>query len=519
MRAAIYAQVSGSRQEQEQTIDSQLDALRVHVREQSWVLDERHVYTDNGVSGCRLDRPGLDGLRDTISEGQVDVVVVSSPDRLARSFVHQWVLMEDLQKHGVSVVFLNRPISNTAEDQLLLQVQGAIAEYERAKILERTRRGRLYKARTGAMLGWARAPFGYRCVRGLNRRVAEVDEAQAMWVRKMFEWLLSDSLGCRQIASRLTEAGVPPPRRAHHWYPSTVALILKNSSYMGRAYYNRRELTRETVTRGPGRPEGQKRRTRERPREEWIEIRVPGIVDATTFQRAQMKLKTNKQESARRTRPGEYLLRGLLRCGACGGRMNGYRNLPHGYYACIASRDPVRTASGTKCTNRPVRADFLDQFVWDHLQSLLVQPGILENQLREQRNAGVGTANSYQAQTGELDKQIAAQTKRIERLLELYEDGSVDMEIFKERQQVLRGKIEGLERERAEIRRQQEESETHSRLLEGVETFRTAIQSGITRANFNDRQKICRLVMEQVDVNGEEIVIKHLLPTMQNTSL
>lgn len=219
MRASIYARVSGARQEQEQTIASQLDQLRTFVQQRGWTLDERHVFADDGVSGARLDRPALDGLRDAAAEGQVDVVVFTCPDRLARSYVHQWVLLEELQKHGVEVAFIKRPITATPEDQLLLHMQGAIAEYERSKILERTRRGRLYKARQGEMLLWGTAPFGYRYVRHADRRggKAVIDENEAAWVRKMYEWLLNEGLSLGRIAERLTEAGVAS-RHSDHWY-------------------------------------------------------------------------------------------------------------------------------------------------------------------------------------------------------------------------------------------------------------------------------------------------------------
>ncbi len=520
MRAAIYARVSGSRQEQEQTIASQVEALRGHVRDQGWALDERHVYTDDGVSGTRLDRPALDGLRDAVAEGQVDVIVLTCPDRLARNYVHQWVLLDEFQRQDVQVAFQNRPITATAEDQLLLHVQGAMAEYERAKILERTRRGRLYKARTGGMLGWGLAPFGYRHVRHPDRRggTAAVEETQALWVRKMFAWLLEDHLGCRQIAHRLTAAGVRSPRRARHWYPSTVALILKNPVYTGRSYYNRTETIHEAVSRGAGRPEGRRRSVHVRPREDWIEIRVPALVDTETFQRAQERLRRNQSDSARRTRPGSYLLRGVVRCGRCGHRMNGYRNAAYPYYACVAHQYPDQTATAVRCSHRPVRADFLDEFVWNHLRSLLLRPGLLEDQLRQQRQAGSASPVSYEKQFASIERHIEAQNRRLDRLLDLYEDGSLDKHAFQERQRALQTRVDALRREHDDLARQQRDTTREASLLEGVDLFRSVVQAGAERASFDDRQRICRLVIERIDVDGEDVVIKHILPALQNTA-
>lgn len=518
-RAAIYARVSGNRQEKEETIASQLDQLRSHVRERAWELDERHVFTDDGVTGSRLDRPGLDGLRDAAADGQIDKVVITCPDRLARCYPHQWVLMEELQKHGVEVEFLNRPIGATAEDQLLLNVQGAIAEYERAKILERTRRGRLYRARAGEMLNWSRAPFGYRYQKHPDRRggTALIDESEAKWVRKIFEWVLVDGVATRVIAQRLTQAGVRP-RVANHWYPSTVREMLKNPVYMGRAYYNRRELVRQTVDRGPGRPLGEKISVRFRPREEWIEIRVPAIVDEETFQRAQARLRLNKRESRRRTGPGRFLLRGLVHCTSCGGRMTGRGNHQYPSYSCVASTRPWDTASLWKCPQRGVRADFLDALVWKHLQNLLTNPGVLEAQLNLQKQSAGPPHITHDQQIIRLGRDIEAQNRRMERLLDLYQDGAIEKDAYKERQQALQDKVTSLQREVTDIQRQRDDAEREARLLEGVDSFRSTIKTGIENGTFDDRQRICRLIIDRIEISGNDLIVKHVLPAAVNTA-
>jgi len=153
MRVAIYARVSTERQERQQTIDSQLSALRAWAQAQDHTLVDAHVFRDEGYSGSRLDRPGLDGLRDAIRDAAIDVVAVFSPDRLARKYAYQVLLLEEFRRADCEVVFLHHPISDNPNDQLLLQIQGAIAEYERAVLAERFRRGKLQKARDGHILG------------------------------------------------------------------------------------------------------------------------------------------------------------------------------------------------------------------------------------------------------------------------------------------------------------------------------------------------------------------------------
>src|SRR5918912_2349380 len=161
MRAAIYARVSTERQERQQTIESQGTARRAWALDEGHELAAEHVFRDEGYSGSRLDRPGLDGLRDVVRDGMVEIVAVLSPDRLARKYAYQVLLLEELRRAGCQVVFLHHPISDDPNDQLLLQIQGAVAEYERAVLNERFRRGKLHKARNGQYLG-SNPPYGYR---------------------------------------------------------------------------------------------------------------------------------------------------------------------------------------------------------------------------------------------------------------------------------------------------------------------------------------------------------------------
>src|SRR5512138_1054848 len=162
MRVALYARVSTTRQAQAQGIEQQLDRLREAAAERGWKLDDQHVYRDDGYSGARIGRPGLDRLRDHAALADLGVVLVTAPDRLARNYVHQVLLIEELARRGCRVEFLDRPMSADPHDQLLLQIRGAVAEYERTLIAERMRRGRLSKYRAGILLPWTRPPYGYR---------------------------------------------------------------------------------------------------------------------------------------------------------------------------------------------------------------------------------------------------------------------------------------------------------------------------------------------------------------------
>jgi len=225
MRAALYARVSTERQERFQTIDSQLAALRDWAATGGHEISDDFVFRDEGYSGSRLDRPGLDALRDAVRDGVVGIVAVLTPDRLARKYAYQVLLLEEFRRAGVEIVFLQHPISDDPNDQLLLQIQGAIAEYERAVLGERFRRGKLQKARDGHYQGGC-APYGYRYVPRQEAVPGHlvVDEKEAALVRTLYGWLIDERTTIRQILKRLN-AGPDVPRSGRHaWSPCLVAI-------------------------------------------------------------------------------------------------------------------------------------------------------------------------------------------------------------------------------------------------------------------------------------------------------
>ena len=158
LRVALYARVSSDHQAKAATIKSQLSALEDRIAQDNHVLDDELRFLDDGYSGSTLLRPALEQLRDVAYAGVIDILYVHSPDRLARRYAYQVLLIEEFKKAGVEIVFLNHAINDSPEDELLLQMQGMIAEYERAKIMERSRRGKRHAARRGSVNVLSGAP-------------------------------------------------------------------------------------------------------------------------------------------------------------------------------------------------------------------------------------------------------------------------------------------------------------------------------------------------------------------------
>ena len=321
--AAIYARVSSDRQKESGTIASQTDALRKLARRRGYVVPPEWVFEDDGYSGAHLDRPGLEAVRDLAAEGRLEAVLVLSPDRLSRKYAYQVLLLEEFERGGVACEFAQAPAAETPQQRLLVQVQGMIAEYERAQITERSRRGKRYKARQGSPSVLSGAPYGYRYVKRSEGEEAryEILGQEAAVVRQVFDWYTQDPCSISELARRLTQQGIRTRTGKRRWDPRTIWGMLRNPAYCGCAAYGKTGTgERKRVTRplrGPGKFASRRVRGRERPREEWIEIPVPALVSPERFEQAREQLEANKRHAARRTKV-PTLLQGMLVCRRCG---------------------------------------------------------------------------------------------------------------------------------------------------------------------------------------------------------
>src|SRR5215510_9130871 len=242
--AAIYARVSSEQQREENTIASQTASLIEFAKSHDLEVPPDGVLEDEGYSGATLERPGLERVRDLAAEGHVQVVLAYSPDRLSRKYAYQILLIEEFARHGVEMVFVKSPQGDSAEDQLLVQFQGMIAEYERAQILERSRRGKRHRAQAGEVSVMSGAPYGYRYIRKTDEALAAylVEETEASVVRRVYHMYTVDGLSIAEITRRLNREGIPP-RRAGRWERSVIWSILRNPAYCGVACFGKTRLS------------------------------------------------------------------------------------------------------------------------------------------------------------------------------------------------------------------------------------------------------------------------------------
>jgi site-specific DNA recombinase len=524
MQVALYARVSTSHQQQEGTIASQVQVLTEYIHQQAWSLLPEHTYLDDGFSGTRLDRPGLDRLRDGAQRGEFDAVVVLSPDRFARNYAHQWLLIEEFEKVHIPLMFLQNPFGDTPQGKLLTQMQGMIAEYERAQILERTRRGRLEKARRGEFLPWAYRCYGYRYLPKrhgyLPQVVIDLEEAEV--VRRIYRLLVEDQLSCRQITKRLNEAQLPTPSGHNQvWQPATVRNILTNQVYAGQARYNYRQ---------PGVPKYRKKAEAQlrslttgrhyRPETEWVWSEAPAIIAPEVFGKAQLQLRRNAEGARKMYQPSShrYLLRRLVKCGECGLAMGCSRDVSVGqkryeylYYHC-QGHSPLTCGRVEKCRSRRVRADRLDTVVWDTLGQLLRTPDLIPQLHQAWAQAKQQDLSGLAAQQTQLLQRQQRLERQSQRLLDAYQAEIISLEELQGRRRKMTAELQQIAQESQQLLATQHQTMHWQQVMEHADTFRQLLGANLDQLTFEERQAVVQCLISKVVITGEEVDISYVLP-------
>lgn len=512
MQVALYARVSTKSQQQAETITTQVQLLRQHVQQQGWTLCPTHEFLDDGISGTQLARPALDRLRDVAAQGAFEAVLMLSPDRLARSYAQQLFLLEELRKRSITPIFLHNPYGDTPAGKLLTHMQGVIAEYERTQILERTRRGRLEKARRGEFLPWAFNCYGYRYVPRQHGRPAQVliDETQAAVVREIYRLLVGEQKSVRQITRHLNEQKiVTPSGRNQVWQSSVVSEILRHRVYIGEARYNYGQQELQT--------DGRKGSRQIRPESEWVLTESPVIIDAELFSQAQLQLQRNAATAQRAYRPASrrYLLRTRLQCGSCGLALTCHcqraKRGEYLYYSC-RGRDPLTTGRATKCTARAIPAAQLDELVWRAVQELLDDSSVLPQLHQTWAQAQQQDLSALTAREKQLREQLTRLERQAQRLLDAYQNAALSLEELQTRQRKLtqeRQKAETAAQQTADSRAQA----THwQSVIEHATEFRRLLGANLDKLSFEERQSVVQCLIQRVIITGEEVNIHFALP-------
>ena len=518
--AAIYTRVSSEGQKENKTIGSQVDGLIQFAREQGYVVPESYIFKDEGYSGAILIRPGLEKVRDLSAEGQIQAVLVHSPDRLSRNYAYQVVLIDEFHSCGTEVLFVNSPKADTPEQALLLQFQGMIAEYERAIITERSRRGKRHKAKTGVVNVLGGAPYGYNYRKKTGDAAAgyEINEEEARVVQEIFRMYTEDFCSIGAIARTLTEKKILTRTKLTRWERSVIWAMLRNPAYSGRACFGKTERAERQRNTKPFRAKGgfvvQNGCNREKPRGEWIEIPVPAIISQYTFDIAQERLKTNKLHAKRNTDVETLLQGGMMVCSECGYSL--YRTFTTTtaknkiyYYRCFGS-DQYRFEEGRKCTCKPLRQDYMDRIVWDQIEMLLKNPGLIQKEV-EKRVEDTKKTSPLLNRKASVEKQRTKGIQAMDKLLDAYQEGLIPITQLRKRMPELQKKVNTLDKDLENLKVHELAMDQRLQLLD-VPSFTKQLGENVNNLDIKDKKKILRLLVKEIIVGPDSIEIKHSIP-------
>ena len=517
---ALYARVSSVQQAKQGTIESQISALVERIAADGATIGEDMHFVDAGVSGATLIRPQLERLRDCAAFGMLDRIYVLSPDRLSRKYAYQVLLMEEFQACGVQIVFLNHRIGDTPEESLLLQMQGMISEYERAKIMERNRRGKIHGAKRGSINVLSGAPYGYRYIRkqpdGAPAQYL-IELPQAEVVRDVFQWVGIDRLSIGGVCRRLDEAGIVTATAKPHWDRSVVWGMLRNPAYMGSAAFGKTKRVDGLPRIRPQRHSADVLKkggsTVHTDTNQWIEITVPPIISESLFRSVQEQLEENRKTCRQRSTGAVHLLQGLIVCGHCKYAYYGKKissssakgHLRYAYYRCIGT-DAYRFGGERVCDNQQIRTEHLDNVVWQQVVELLICPERLQNEY-DRRLDILGKKEKSFLDTGTMEKQLSQLEKGKSRLIDSYTDGLLEKNDFEPKLKQLKVKIEQIQQQVLEVRRHDTDQNELFLVINRLEEFASSVREQLTTIDFATKRNIIVGLVKRVEIHKEEVVI------------
>ena len=439
-------------------------------------------------------------------------MLVLSPDRLSRKDAYLILVLEEFERLGIQVRFLEQPPADDPHSALLVQIQGAVAEYERAKLAERYRRGKLYRARQGEVF-WNSIPYGYRRVLRRDGVPAHlvIDETQAEVVKRIFSWHTEEGLSIRQITKRLTREGYPVPRGGTRWGETTVHRILRREAYLGTLYYNQCASVSAPASEGAG--AGQKRILR--PASEWIGVSIPPLIDRETFERSQARHAPNQQFSARNLRQERWLLRRLVRCEKCGLKCASVadRAGPHrpsaAYYRCDKQE---RVMGRARCRPNHIRAAPLDALVWNEIRSHLLQPALLVKAQSVLGHSASLDQTFLSTQINHIRQRLMQVKAERRRLLDAFQGGFIEQKEFESRSIHVGSRLSQLQADLESLEQESQRAGAGEKLTSRLREFTSAVTQKLDTMSFHEQQALIRSVLEEVVIHDNVVKLYFKIP-------
>lgn len=509
-KVVLYARESPSLAENELTVDSQIQALKERIESDGNILID--LYVDNGYAGDLLARPDLDRFRDDVSLRKFEVAYFFDRGRLARKYSLQELVLDELSDVGIEIVFLHEKRAENAEEKILEGVRGIFAEYEREKIKERTRRGRLHRAKTGLLVGHE-APFGYRYVRpdrNKEYRYFEIVEEDAEVVRMIFSWVGDEGCSLMEVRRRLHEKGKKAQKSGKtNWQNSTLSRLLRRTDYVGTAYYNKTLPVIPTNPRNTGYKRMKKTGRKYKDQQEWLPISVPAIIDQELFDRVQQQLKRNAFFS-KRNQKHPYLLSGLLFCGCgCDARMSGDGQGKYRYYR---STDRIRSFPEKRtCTQLSISVDRAEKAVWNEICRFLNNPEEILKQLQKINDNKKYELEKFESELRAIETKLEKLASEEQLIATAYRKEALSFEQLGIQMADINKTRASITQDKKALLNQPIKSDIQVS-PERVKAYSSLMKKELPNYTFEEKQELLRLLVNKIIATGKRLTIQGELP-------
>ena len=511
---ATYARVSTSHQEEQQTIKNQVLSLKEFSQKNGHTIVEEYV--DDGWSGDILARPALDKLRQDAKNKVWEAILIYDPDRLARRYSYQELIMDELKEAGIEVLFVTVPSPKNSEDKILHGVRGLFAEYERAKISERYRLGKLRKVKEGHILV-SEPRYGYDYIPKQNDKHGyyKINPEEARVVKMIFSWIADEGMTLRAVVRRLQKEGIKPRKSKRGvWSTSTLSTMLRNRAYIGEACWG------SSYAVIPDKPlkeqkykKVKKTSRRKKPKEEWITIPVPPIITTELFDKARKQIEANFALCPR-NKKNDYLLAGKISC-ACGRKRTGegYANKPNLYYRC--SDRVLSFPLPPKCKEKGINAILADKLVWKKISELMSSPELMTAQVnrwfKERQAKSKGALVDIDAQK----RQIEKLKKQEERYNKAYGVGVFDLGQLKSYTVPIREKINQIESQITKARSRGNQKQLTMPNKQEMKKFANKAKGALQGLDFTTKRSIILNTIEKIVGTRRDLQISGFIPIQQ----
>jgi site-specific DNA recombinase len=511
-RAVFYARVSSDTQQKEGTIESQVATLRRQIVDAGHELVKEYI--DDGYSGTLLARPALDQMRSDLKMGLFDAVYFLAADRIARDVSYQRIIVGELIKHGKQIIINGVDYRNDPENIITLTILGAVAEFERAKIIERMMRGKLHKLRKGEMV-YGQPPFGYEHVRKTASTPATLalKEPGATTVRSIFE-MYDNGVSVIAITRWLQRNEIKTKFGKDLWTTLQVRNILRCRTYTGNRYYRPTNISDAVVPkhkRGPSREPS-----------EIICIKVPAIVSEELFDRVQAKI----QHVSRRYKQPDvrHLLGSMIQCGECGSGFHSYRRytersllrgtrrIAHkAAYKCnwrVKEKQHLLDRI-TRCHNPEVATHLLDGKVMEMIRDTLLVP---ENLQMCMEGLECGKNDKHENLVQKLARftdRIAGVEAEKQKSIDLYAAGGLTKEAYVSANLTLDEEIKRLQKRKVQIGKELQEAAANDMVDHSIREYCERAKEGFAQCGTFDitRQFLLDHVQRIVYLRGKVTIL------------